>query len=150
MYVQMMALELHSYKRTQNACHCGRLQKFTDPFDTRIQHTRFICRLPHHVFTCVGTKVCGNFIASWCMYTRGHVFLHVLVCTYGKECASSVLTVFKCCLCVLIMSGEDVLHADEAAQGSGIPRTEGGVSNTLPPPQKKNSEVLTKSNQIAN
>jgi len=45
------------------------------------------------------------------------VFLHVLVCTCGKECALSVLTVFNCCLCVLIMSEEDGVRVDEAAQG---------------------------------
>jgi hypothetical protein len=44
------------------------------------------------------------------------MFLHVLVCTYGKERASSVLAVYNFCLCVLIMSGEDGVHADEAAQ----------------------------------
>jgi predicted NAD-dependent protein-ADP-ribosyltransferase YbiA (DUF1768 family) len=117
MYIQMMALELQSYKRTKDTCHYGHLQKFPDSVDTRIQHTCLISRLPHHAFTCLGTKVCGNFIASWCMYTRGHVFLHVLVCTYGKECALSVLTVFNCCFCVLIMSEEDGVHANEAAQG---------------------------------
>ena len=111
MYIKMMALELQSYKRT-TLWASPEVPRFTY---TRIQHTRLICRLLHHAFTCVGTKVCGNFIASWCMYTRGHVFLHVLVCTCGKECALSVLTVFNCCLCVLIVFGENGVHADEAA-----------------------------------
>ena len=44
------------------------------------------------------------------------MFLHVLVCTYGIECALPVLTFFNCCLCVLIMSGEDGVRDDEAAQ----------------------------------
>jgi len=34
----------------------------------------------------------------------------------AKNVASSVLTVFNLCLFVLIMSGEDGVHADEAAQ----------------------------------
>jgi len=117
MSIQIMALELQSYKRMKNTCHCGHLQKFPDSVDIGCSIPHLICRLPHLACTCVGTKVCGNFIASWCMYTKGHVFLHVLVCTNGKECALSVLTVFNCCLCVLIMSGEDGVHADEAAQG---------------------------------
>jgi hypothetical protein len=112
-YIKMVASELQSYKGTKNTCHCGHLQKFPDSIDTRIQHTHLICRLLHHAFTCVGTKVCGNFIASWYTY----LFLRVLVCTYSKECALFVLTVFNCCLCVLIMSGEDGVHAEEAAQG---------------------------------
>jgi hypothetical protein len=81
MYIQIIALELHSYARMKNTCNCGNLQNFAASVNNRIPHSHCMCSIAS-CFCCLGTRLCSKHFASCFTYTRDHIFLHLLVCRY--------------------------------------------------------------------